>query len=305
MDINQSKIDQLFKAWNTQMIDAFKLRDARFDMGLGMMTNTLNTTSSIEEFPFFEQVGGMREWIGPRVAVNMASQKLQVQARTFERTMNVDIDKLADDRLGWYQLQIAAFGDGAAQLKNDLVKAALVYNSGVGAKWVDSVDFFATTRTYGDSAIVNKVASALSNTTFETAYLTMTSYKGHEGYPLRVTPTHLFVGPKNRTNAFNIIKNQFGYDGTDKVQRMNANQNLVEVVMLADLIGDYDDYWYLADCSGAIKPVIYGNRQAPTTQTISSPDSEYAKQNNALMYGVKARGEAALAMPHLIYGGIL
>lgn len=305
MDINQGNINDLFKAWDTQFLDAFKIKDANFESNLGMMTTILQSGTSIEELPFFEQVSGMREWVGPRIAENMASQKLQIKNRTFEKTINLKVNDVEDDRLGWYSKMAATYGSGAALLKNDLVVEALTANSGNGAKWVDGVNFFATTRKYGENTIVNKTTNALTVTSFETALLTMTSYIGHGDKALRVTPTHLFVGPKNRTVGFNILKNQFAYDGTDKVQIQNPNQGIVELVVLQDLAGTYDDYWYLADCSSPIRPIAYSQRQAPTMQQITNPGDSYVMVNDAFLYGIKARGEAALVMPHLIYAGIL
>jgi phage major head subunit gpT-like protein len=82
------------------------------------------------------------------------------------------------------------------------------------------------------------------------------SSNAHNDKPMGIIPNLLVVGPKLRTTAWDIVKNQFNYNDSDKVQVRNVNENLVDLLISPELIGTYDDYWFLLSTKGIIKPVI-------------------------------------------------
>jgi phage major head subunit gpT-like protein len=75
------------------------------------------------------------------------------------------------------------------------------------------------------------LTSALTEATFNTAYLAMMSYKAHNDKPMGIIPNLLVVGPKLRTTAWDIVKNQFNYNASDKVQVRNVNENIVDLLI--------------------------------------------------------------------------
>jgi len=299
MDLNRGNMDSLFTSYNQAFRNAFGMGSALY---LPFCTIAPSGTK-IEEFPFLEQFSGMREWIGPRLVKNIASKKLQIVNRTFEDTIGVPVNDIEDDKFGVYTPILGQMGLSAANLWPDLFMAALVGNG----NWLDGAAFFGTTRKYGDNTISNYTASALSATTFEAAYQAMTSFKGHGDYPLRVRPTHLIVGPKLRSTAFHILKDEFVNDGVaaTSVQLRNPNQGLVELVELPELVGTDDDYWFLIAANGIVKPVIISQREQPKLVRKDRAEDDNVFLEDKILYGTKARGEAALALPHLAYAGIV
>lgn len=303
MDINRGNMNVLFTGYSQSFKDAFTIASNQFPAGLGKITMEIQSGTSIEEFPFLEQMNGMREFNGEtRIVDNIASKKLQITAREFEQTVGIPRKDVLDDKFGLYSPMVGQMGAAAANLKGDVVLGALVAND----TWIDGKNFFATDRKYGkNNTINNYTSSALTDITFNAAYLAMQSYKGHGDTLLRIRPTHLFVGPKLRTTAWNILNNQFAYNASDKVQIENVNKGLVDLVIVPELIGTYDDYWFLADASQVVKPVLFSNREAPFLTRMDKEDDANVFMQFKFLYGTYARCEAALMMPHLIYGGFV
>lgn len=281
--------------------------DARFRAAYGTAPDNFTkyvqfvpsgTTSNI--YPFLEQFGGMREWLGDRQVKNISSKKIQVFNRDFEDTVSVKRNDIEDDQYGIYGDLIAEMGLSGGKLWQEIAIEALVANE----NWVDNVAFFAASgRSYGDSAIVNAAASALSSEAFEAAYTAMSSYKGHNGKSLGARPDTLFVGPSNRKTAWDILENQFSYDSTDKVQVANANRGLCTHVVLDELSGDYAAYWFLACTKGIVKPVAAQKRREPKLTRLDRDEDYNVFMKKEFIYGTDARGEAFKTFPHLIYRG--
>jgi phage major head subunit gpT-like protein len=297
MDINRGNMNALFTGYNMT-----------FQSGLGMapdkwqqFAGVFNSNTDIEAYPFLEQFGGMREWIGDRQIKNISSKKLEVKNRDFEDTVSVKKNDVMNDRYGLYNSMIAQMGQNAGKLWNDLAFEALTGNG----NWLDGAAFFGTSRKYGANTISNYVAAALTSTTFNTAYQTMMEYKGHSNKMLGVTPNLLVVGPKLRTTAWDILKNQFTYDATAKVQVQNVNQNVCDLLVVSDLSGTYDDYWFLMQTTGVLKPVMVQKREEPKLTRLDKDDDEAVFMRKEFIYGTEAMGAAFLAMPHLAYAGIL
>jgi phage major head subunit gpT-like protein len=299
MDINRANMSSLFTGFNKAYSDAFLVKSKEYETKLAQFVMEVPGTTGIEEFPFLEQLAGLREWIGPRQIKNVASRKLTVKARTFEDTFSLPVNDIADDKYGLYTPLAAQMGANAANLKADIAFEALVGNG----KWLDGANFFGTSRKYGKNTIGNYTTNALSESTFNSAYLAMAEYQGHGNTSLRVRPTHLVVGPKLRTTAWAILKDEFRYDGSDKVQVMNPNQNLVELVILPELVGTYDDYWFLVAAGDMVKPLVLVNREEPKFVAKDKVDDDNVFFGDNVIYGTKARAEAALAVPHLVYAG--
>ena len=100
----------------------------------------------------------MREWIGERVIKDLASRKLEVLNRDFEETIAVPGNDIEDDQYGIYSTLIAQMGCHAARLWHDLAVEALVNNR----LWADDLNFFSSSRRYGENVICNLSTDPLS-----------------------------------------------------------------------------------------------------------------------------------------------
>ncbi len=297
MDINRKNMDFLFKSFSMNFASGIETVPDTWRKFCG----TIQSGAAANVYPFLEQFGGMREWIGDRQLKNLSSRKIEVVNRDFEDTVSIPRNDIEDDQYGIYSTFIAQMGYNAGKLWQDLAVKALVTDS----KWIDGADFFSTTRTYGDSIIANKSTSALSAENYADARRSMMEYRGHNGRNLGVIPNLLIVGPKNEATAFGILKDRLqlkeldaGVGATD-----NPWNGSAELLVLPELSGDSEDLWFLAATNGILKPLFVQQRKQPNLVCLDSETDENVFCRKEYIYGTDARGEAFLAFPHLIYKG--
>ncbi len=296
MDLNKAK----FQAMVTSFDLAFKNTFTTVPTVYGKYAMTVGDASQqIVELPFFEAFAFMRKWVGDRQVKNLMGAKLTLREDAFEDTIGIPKRDFECDNWSLYAAAISQMGENGAALWDRLCTEALV-NAG---KWIDGKDFFAADRKYGKATINNKTTSALSAVSFNSAYETMCSYKGHNGEALGVVPDTLMVGPKLRKTAFEILNAKLISDGTTTVD--NPNLGLCEPVINPRLVGDYDDYWFLMKTKGAIKPVALQKSKEAKLTVLDKDDDENVFNRGEILAGTEAYGSAAAAMPHLVYGGIL
>jgi phage major head subunit gpT-like protein len=296
MNTNTEKFKAMVTAFDLAFKNAFEGApdiSGKFAMTVG------DSAHQIVELPFFEAFTFMRKWIGDRQIKNLQGAKLTLREDGFEDTIGISERDFECDNWSLYANAVRQMGENAAALWDRLATEALV-NAGT---WIDGKAFFATDRKYGKSTIGNKTTSALSASTFNTAYEAMQSYKGHNGEPMCVTPDTLMVGPKNRKTAFDIINANLISDGTTTVD--NPNKGLVDVIVNPRLVGDAEDYWFLMKAKGAIKPVALQKSRAPRLTVLDKATDESVFMRGDILVGSDAYGSAAAAFPHLVYAGIL
>jgi phage major head subunit gpT-like protein len=299
--INENTLTTLFTMFNDALARGLEMADVSWQN----WAMTITSGQSLERYPMLVLLSTMREWIGPRQFNSFKAQYLQVINRDFEHSIAVPTNTIEDDQLGLFPVAFQQMGMDATQLWPDIGTDALIAN----AEWLDGTAFFAAARTLNGNTINNYTTDALSATTFTTAYDLMIAYAGYNGKPLGVKPMYLMVGPSNRTVAHGIVNTAAG--GATAV---NANEGLVEIIINPYLIGDYSEYWYILADRGAVKPVLMQQRKMgalialdkPTDATVflgttGGEDGNIPGGVNA--YGIHYRGEAALTLPPLAYGG--
>ena len=301
MDINRKTMDVLFQGFNTNFLNGLEKVPASWQKFCSVIPS--GTASNV--YPFLEQFGGMREWIGERVTKDLASRKMEVLNRDFEETVAVPGNDIEDDQYGIYSTLIAQMGCHAARLWHDLAVEALVSNP----LWADDLNFFSSERLYGENTICNLSSDTLSASTYAAARMTMMNYKGHTNRNLGIIPNLLIVGPKNEETAFGILKDRLHVQAVSEgsVSGIAATDNpwngSAELLVLPELSGEYEDNWYLAATDGVLKPVFVQQRKMPSLVRLDSEGDENVFRRKEYIYGTSARGASFLAFPHLIYQG--
>ena len=297
MDINRKNMDFLFKSFSMNFASGIESVPDTWQKFCG----TIQSGAAANVYPFLEQFGGMREWIGDRQLKNVSSRKIEVVNRDFEDTVSIPRNDIEDDQYGIYSTLIAQMGYNAGKLWQDLAVEALVSNP----KWIDDADFFSTTRTYGEFTIANKTTDGLSAENYAAVRKSMMEFRGHNRRTLGVIPNLLIVGPKNEATAFGILKDRLqlkeltaGVGATD-----NPWNGSAELLVLPELSGDYEDLWFLAATNGILKPLFVQQRKQPNLVSLDSETDENVFCRKEYIYGTDARGEAFLAFPHLICKG--
>ena len=202
MDINRQNMNELFLGFQQIFKRGFEAADLEYRK----FSTEVRSTTAVEVYPFLEQFGGMREWIGDRQLKNVSSQKKKVANRDFEDNVIVRKNDIEDDKYGLYSSLIQDLGTAANSIWGELAYQALL--GGDVDTWVDELPFFSAARKYGeDSTIDNLGTAALSMEAYGAARVKMLQYRGHNGRALKVMPRLLIVGPENEGVAFDILKN--------------------------------------------------------------------------------------------------
>ena len=303
MDINRQNMNELFLGFQQIFKRGFEAADLEYRK----FSTEVRSTTAVEVYPFLEQFGGMREWIGDRQLKNVSSQKKKVANRDFEDNVIVRKNDIEDDKYGLYSSLIQDLGTAANSIWGELAYQALL--GGDVDTWVDELPFFSATRKYGeDSTIDNLGTAALSMEAYGAARLKMLQYRGHNGRALKVMPRLLIVGPENEGVAFDILKNARRL--TAEVVGDSDNQKTISgsienryagtaEILVSQELGKE---WFLCDVSKSLKPVVIQKRKEPKLTRLDAENDESVFMRKEFIYGTDCRGEAFLSMPHLIYG---
>ncbi|MEW5893375.1 MAG: Mu-like prophage major head subunit gpT family protein [Pseudomonadota bacterium] len=123
--------------------------NAAFNMGFSGVKSTheliamrVPSTTKTENYGWMKDMPGMRELVGQRVINNLESAAAQLTNKTYEHTIGVDVDDIADDRLGIYTPMFQMQGEIVARHPDELVWALLA--AGFTAKGFDGQYFFDT-----------------------------------------------------------------------------------------------------------------------------------------------------------------
>jgi phage major head subunit gpT-like protein len=98
MDINRKSLDTLFTGFNAQFRTGFESVPDTWTK----FCSAIQSSSATSVYPFLEQFGGMREWIGDRQVKNLAGKKIEVVNRDFEDTVSIARNDIEDDQYGTY-----------------------------------------------------------------------------------------------------------------------------------------------------------------------------------------------------------
>jgi len=296
MLINQANLSILYK----NIVAGFQSgMDQKPPVDLSFLTSIFPSTTAANYYPWLEQIPGFREWVGDRVFQNLRGRSFEVANRDFELSLAMPAKTLEDDTYGMF---VGLTQMVAAEWPVRLYELLIEVLTNRVKCW-DGKYLFANDHAYGSNTLDNLVTDALSKTSFEAALIAASAYKFSNDRPCRVQYTHLLHGPKLSAVVFDLLLNEYAYDGTDKVQIQNRNYKRVIPVEIPDFIGTYDDYWVLLDCSKTLKPVLSQVRKTPTVTMTTDPE-RIAEQGEVKIMA-DGRAAAAPTLFHLAYGGVL
>lgn len=274
------------------------------------MATEVPSTSKSNTYGWVAQALKLREWIGPRIAMNLTERGQVIENKPFEGTVEVDRDDLEDDNLGLYSaLLIPQLAEATKKHPDELIADLLAANplcfDGKALFAADHPTYapVGSTQTYD-----NDHALALTADNFNTVWSTMVSIVGENGRPLKINPQTLFVPPQLKKTALSImqsttaavpIMNVAGNQNVGGASIDNVMKGWAEVVVLEELAGA-PTTWYVADCSKAIKPVIYQVRRAPQFVSRIDPSDPKVFDQKVFTFGVDYRCNVGPTLPFLI-----
>ncbi|WP_310463260.1 Mu-like prophage major head subunit gpT family protein [Sphaerotilus sp.] len=149
MDINAGNLSILSQAI-----------DMRFNRGMQRATTPWNavameipSTSGESLYPYFKDLGYIREWVGERVIQNVSQDKFVIRNKPFEESHGIDREAIEDDSYGIYANIFEQTGQNAANFPGDLVYSTL--KSGLTMLGPDGQYFFDTDHPVRSAVVSN------------------------------------------------------------------------------------------------------------------------------------------------------
>jgi len=269
--------------------------DEAMPRNIDFMTLMMPSTGESNLYPFMEDMGSWREWLGDRNWNNLRYGDFRLVNRDWEKSYRLPKKRIDDDQYATFPNLLKLAGAGWPHLKVSTRLDALLTN----ALCMDGKAIAANDHAFkAGSTIDNLTTDALSVSSFEAAFIAAAGWVFANGLSCGTRFTHLLIGEKLRGVAHGIVGTERLADNTT-----NPNYKRVETVILDEFSGTYDDYWMLIDASKPIKPVILQVRQEAEIVIDSLP--EHVKRTGNLDVMADGRMAAAPTMPNLVYQGRL
>ena len=136
MLVNSDSVALAFKGFQTIFGDAALEAPTNADK----IAMTVPSVSRDETYGWMGQFPAMREWIGPRQIKNLSAAGFTIKNRTFESSVEVSRNDIADDRLGIFKPMFAEMGQATRRHPEELIFGLLA--SGFATSCYDGQFFF-------------------------------------------------------------------------------------------------------------------------------------------------------------------
>ena len=117
MIINRANLRTLYTSFSA----AFQSGFAGVQPTYGRVSQTVSSTTKVNEYGWMGEMPRIREWLGDRVVNNIANHGYAIRNRKFESTIGVEVDDIEDDNLGMYSTLFTEFGRSSAVFPDELV----------------------------------------------------------------------------------------------------------------------------------------------------------------------------------------
>jgi len=156
--INQAALAAIYKSFKTIFGEAFTTAPEPDWPKVAMQAPSDNET---EDYVWLGEMPAMKEWIGDRKIKDLAGFHYEIRNKDFEATVEVDRNKIEDDRIGIYKPMFQGLAVSAKIHPDTLIFALLA--AGASTKCFDGVNFFATTHKVAGANVVNYTAAGGNN----------------------------------------------------------------------------------------------------------------------------------------------
>lgn len=314
---------------NTTFLSVF---DALFANGVpGLFqafTETIKTSSKINEIDILETMPVVRKWEGEKRYQSIRASKLSATVIKYEKSFEIDRLDLAADKIGAVAKRIQRFLSTDAALYDKIVHDVLFSASGAGPTGYDGVALFATTHprhNAGTASTSNLTTSALTFAQHEAILVAMTSLRDDEGEPMLIAPNVLMVGPKLAKIASEITQSReriipISAAGVEAAASVVAGSTIpnfwgpgctlygggsMNVVVNPRLVGTQDDYYYYLDTLRGPKPIHLFEFRAPEAIVMDRMDGEARFNLDKYRYSVEFDAVATAGAWQTSYAGVL
>lgn len=310
---NQSNLDAARIAFHAAFLENLGLPE---DLPLEELLTEVPSTTTLEEWEWLSDLPAFDEWTADRILATMGAFKLQVRNKDWSSGLALNENNIKDDKLQLFAMQIGMLARKAKQHRS-VFAAQLLINGFDGAQYpktsnglaYDGKFFFDTTRVTGSNR--HAVALDLTGAGLVNAEKLMglqTSYDLTE--KLRLRGTHLIVGPALYSIADQLMGSELLANTAGTATQSNYFKGRYQIIREPWLSGPYANYWFLADLTQGVKPLLFQMREEISTSAVlgaqgTTNDSVPRFQKRQLWFGAEARYNIAYLEPRLMVGAIL
>lgn len=261
---------------------------------------TLNGTNTVS-LSWLGHVPKARPFAGERQFAQMDAGMFTLTVSKWEASITLPRDAFESYLGDGVRAKIRALADELE--RNKVRQAVSVLANGTNITAYDGTSLLATARG-------NLTNDPLSLQAVQDGIAAMGNFKNEFGVSLQKRATHLLVGPKLEMAARQILNSTtIVITGNTDAQLGSANPvaGTLELLVSYDLVGAYDDYWFLLDLSG-IRPVVAGVRADRPDELIIHSDPNVSSSTflrDEILVGITSHFGATAGDPYAVYAGIL
>jgi phage major head subunit gpT-like protein len=306
MQINQSSLTELFRAYRVIFNEAYQAGAAMWDQ-----VATLVPSSAAEEvYAWLGSFPGMKKLLGEITVANLAAHRYSIVNDEYYDAIGVRQADIERNAYGLYNPRFSALGLAAKQHPDELIANLLL--AGFTTKCYTGKNFFDTGHEpqKGKTTFDNKGTKKLSSTNFETARADIKSRKNAEGRPLNLgLRLLLVVSAKNEALGRQILQadfiqqiamNKAGTENVASAAVTNVNKGTASLMVWPQLGGS--DAWFLLETGWPMKPLIHQQEVAPVLTALDTPTSDHVFKNHEFLYQAYGRYAAGYGLPELAWG---
>ncbi len=290
--VTSSLLDAAFTSFDTVFQQNFQAAKPMAPM----LAQQMPSTTKSQRHAWLDRIPGLRKWVGERVVNNLSARTIEVVNGKFEDTISIEREEFEDDQYGVYTPAVGMLGYQSGMWPDDMLLECI--QAAKDTTTFDGQNFFDADHPIDPDDDTSDVQSnnfglALSAENYQTVRAKMQSYKGRDGKPLGVTPTHLVVPPALEKTARTILNAEIiaTQIGDAAAAQTNVLKGTADVMVWPRLAGE-DDTWYLLDLSKPVKPFVIQLRAAPEFQFLNRPTDPNVFMRDEYLFGVRARGAA-------------
>lgn len=261
----------------------------------------MKSSGSAETYDWLAEVPGLSEWLDDRKLSELAARGFTIENRDWASGIRVKRNDIADDKLGMVSPRIASLAKKAGlhygQLAGTYLLAARTTTLGA---CYDGQALISAGHVDGTVTQSNLGTAALANASYDAARAAMYGLTDENGDNLGIIPTHLIVGPSNERTALNTV--EAGIIQGTQAGITNVFAGTAKVIVLPSLVSTYAAYWFLADLSDEIRPLILQIREPITFAAQDRMTDDAAFMRNIFKYGAQGRHAAGYGLWQKIWG---
>ncbi|WP_394845179.1 Mu-like prophage major head subunit gpT family protein [Pendulispora brunnea] len=303
MQVTQSNLNYIFNAFDIRFQLAYQGASPWYQQ----VATEVPSKTTQQTYAWMAKLPRLREWLGERVAQNVATYGYVLVNKDYELTEKLDRNMVEDDSVGLFNPIVDEMGLQSRLWPDDLM--TILLEGGENTLCFDGQNFFDV-----DHPVDRRKPelgtqqnffpnTPLTSENYAKVRSAMMSFRGEDQKPLYVVPKLLVVPPQLEQVGRLILNADMIPNVQGTAPQTNVYKGSAELLVVPQL-SIQPTSWYLLDVSRPIKPFVFQLREAPQFTYLNNPNDLNVFQRREYLFGVHARGNAGYALWFLAAKGV-